>query len=117
ALGRWSTADACGVAFIMLLCKTCGNSSQPFPGHEPDQINDAAGIAPLVVIPRENLDHVAAEDFGVFGVNDGRERVAAKIARHERLSLEAEDAFERAFSRSPQRGVHVLGGRLLLRLD
>jgi hypothetical protein len=37
---------------------------------ELDQVADAAGIAPFVVIPGQDFDHIAADDLGVLGVDD-----------------------------------------------
>src|SRR5688572_29458118 len=41
------------------------------PGHERDEVRDAARVAPLVVVPGDDLDHVA-EDDRVHGADDGR---------------------------------------------
>ena len=45
-------------------------------GQEAGQIDDAVGITPLVVVPGEHLDHVAADDRGGQGI-DGRRGGAA----------------------------------------
>ena len=42
-------------------------------------------IAPLVVVPRDNLQHVIAHDHGERGVNGGGDVGASEIARHERF--------------------------------
>src|SRR6185369_13659404 len=36
------------------------------------EVTYSAGVAPLVVVPGQNLDHVAPDYFGVFGVDDRR---------------------------------------------
>src|SRR5262249_4214412 len=50
-----------------------------------DQIAHAAGIAPLVVIPGEDFDHLAADHFCVLGVDDRGVGVFLEIGRDERL--------------------------------
>src|SRR6266403_938665 len=38
-------------------------------GQEPDQVAATAGVAPLVVVPGQNLDTAVADDFGVLRVH------------------------------------------------
>ena len=45
-------------------------SLQAFFREEKDEISDAAGIAPLVVIPGDNLDHILADDHSLKTIND-----------------------------------------------
>jgi len=74
-------------------------------------------IAPLVVIPRDNLQHVVTHDHGERGV-DGRGDVGAlEIARHERLVGDGEDTLELAGGFFTERGVDFVGGDLLGGLD
>src|SRR5207248_6466561 len=61
----------------------------------PDQVDEAARVPPLVVVPAEDLDHppvhhrqVAVEDAGVRRVDD--------VRRHDRLVRVAEDPAEGA---------------------
>src|SRR6185295_9654448 len=44
-----------------------------------DQVADAAGIAPLVVVPRKHLQHPATDHFRVFSVDDRRVGVAFEV--------------------------------------
>src|SRR5688572_17284497 len=71
-------------------------------GHVGDQVRDPAAVAPFVVVPGDDLDHVAAQHHRRFGVDDRGARVAAEVGRHQRLVGDAEDALERAGGRGPE---------------
>src|SRR5512137_1264463 len=78
------------------------------------QVDKPAGIAPLVVVPGDDLDQVAVEDLGREQVDDAGPGVAQEIAGDERLVGDAEDALERAGRGGLEGGVDVLDrGRLL----
>ena len=47
-----------------------GRGHREASGDERDQVGDPATVAPLVVVPGDDLHHVAAEDHGRFGVDD-----------------------------------------------
>ena len=81
-------------------------------GDEGDQVGDPAAVAPLVVVPGDDLDHVAAEDHGRVGVDDRGAAVALEVDRHERLVRDAEDALERAGGRRAERVVELLDARV-----
>src|SRR5262245_19956200 len=78
---------------------------------EADQVGDAAAVAPLVVVPADDLDHRAVEHHGRFGVDDRGAAVAPEVRRHERFVAHAEDPLHRAFGRSPERVVELLDAR------
>ena len=67
--------------------------------HSLQQIDAAARVSPLVVVPRQHLDEVAVHHLGVVGVDDRRMRVAAEVDRHERRLFELQDA--RSAARRP----------------
>src|SRR6478609_7022418 len=69
-------------------------------GDELREVGDAAAVAPLVVVPGDDLDEVAAEDHVRGQVHDRGAGIAAEVGGHERLVGRAEDALER-----PGRGV------------
>src|SRR5689334_22536099 len=71
---------------------------------EMGKVGDAAGIAPLVVVPGHDLDHVAAKDHRRETVNDSRVCVTTKIAGDQWLISVCENAVERT------------GGGLLVRV-
>src|SRR5258708_15363982 len=49
--------------------------------HQVDQIADTAGVAPLVVIPRDHFDAVAADYQGPMRVDDGGAGSSFEIVR------------------------------------
>src|SRR6202521_783098 len=80
---------------------------QAFGRHQVDQIADAAGVSPLVVIPRDNLDAVAADYQRHGRVDDGGAGVPFKIGRDQFVLLEPEITLQRArLGGSFQGGVH-----------
>jgi len=84
--------------------------------HEIHEIGHPAGIAPLVVVPRQDLGHVAALDGGVLGVHDARMEVALEIRGDELLFAKGQDAGQRSFGRRLDRGAQFLGGGGLFQL-
>mmetsp|Transcript_6214 Transcript_6214/g.16870 ORF Transcript_6214/g.16870 Transcript_6214/m.16870 type:complete len:334 (+) Transcript_6214:333-1334(+) len=67
------------------------------------ELDEAVGVAPLVVVPRNELDEVVSEHDASAGIEDGGALVALEVRGHELLIGVAHDA-------------HVLG-RLRLGLD
>jgi len=51
---------------------------QPLLNQETDQVDDAVGVAPLVVVPAQHLDAVA-DDLGERRIDDGGEFVAFEV--------------------------------------
>jgi hypothetical protein len=47
--------------------------------HEADEIDDPAGITPLIVIPRKYLDEITVNHVRIAAIEDGRVGVAAEI--------------------------------------
>src|SRR4030042_3817573 len=66
-------------------------------GDELDQVDQAAGVSPFVVVPGYDLDHVPVDDLCGQAVDDPGMGIAQAIDRHERLGRVAEDALQRAF--------------------
>src|SRR5215831_13539119 len=81
---------------------------EAFLGQEADEIDHAVGVAPLVVVPAEDLDAVS-DDLGERRVNDGGALVALEIGADEQVLVVAENAFELAFARGLERGIDGLG--------
>src|ERR1035437_282529 len=76
-----------------------------------DQVDQTAGVAPLVVIPADDLRHVAV-DVGETGVEDARRRVGDDVGRDDRVLGVGQDPLQRAFGCRLDRGVDLfLGGR------
>jgi hypothetical protein len=61
-------------------------------GHVRDQLDNTARVAPLVVVPRDELDEVGVQGDARSGVEDGRVRVSDKVGRDDRVLGVAEDA-------------------------
>ena len=74
---------------------------------QPQQIDAAVRVAPLVVVPRQHLHEVAVHHLGVRRVDDRRVRVALEVDRHELFVGVGEDALERAVGRFLERGVDL----------
>src|SRR5207245_2983428 len=55
------------------------------PAQEPDKVPDAAGVPPLVVVPREDLDQGAVDNRRRQPVDDGGMGIAVEVHRDERL--------------------------------
>src|SRR3954451_18196691 len=75
-----------------------GRGLQPVAGAEAlpderDEVCHAAGVAPLVVVPGDDLDHIA-QNHRVDGADDGRVLVALEVHRDERLIGVVHDAIE-----------------------
>src|SRR5580692_5471720 len=81
---------------------------------EDDEVADAVGVTPLVVVPADDLASVLADDLGQLGVEDGGEGIAAEVAGDELFFGVAEDTLERAFGSGFDRGVDALDGDGLL---
>src|SRR6266850_5460312 len=82
-------------------------------GDELGDVGEAARVAPLVVVPGNDLDHVA-EDDRVQRAHDRRVRVALQVARYERLLGVIHDPLERSLGRALERGVYFFLGDLAL---
>src|SRR6266699_6997244 len=55
-------------------------SLQAFLCNEVSEVSDAARVAPLVVVPRDNLDHVTAKNHRREPVHNRRMRVAPEVS-------------------------------------
>src|SRR5262249_8523256 len=64
-------------------------------GNPGDQVGGAARVAPLIVVPGDRLDQVAADDQRLVGREDARVRVADDVARDQRIRGVFEDTLER----------------------
>src|SRR5438477_8675003 len=72
------------VSLFMLVFDPC---LQAFRAEELDQVADAAGIPPLIVVPGDHLNAVASDDARHGRVDDGGIRIALEIRRHQFLRL------------------------------
>src|SRR5205823_5565112 len=69
---------------------------EPFAGDEGCEIGDAAGVAPLVVVPGEDLDHRATYDHRRETIDDRRMRIAPQIGRDQGLLAVIQNTLKRA---------------------
>lgn len=86
-------------------------------GDEGEEIDNTAGVSPLVIVPRDELDEVGAElDSGV-GVEDGGVGVADEIGGDDLLVSVGEDALVLALSGLLDDLLDLLVGCTLLGAD
>src|SRR5574337_130030 len=85
-------------------------------GHVGHEVGHAAAVAPLVVVPGDDLHEVAAEDHAGRGVDDRGAAVAAEVARDEGLVRDAEDARQWAGGGRAEGRVELLDRRLPVEL-
>ena len=83
-------------------------------GDNVGEVDDALGVAPLVVVPGDNLDHVVAHDHGEGGVDGGGDVGAAEVDGDEGGLGDGEDALHVTLGGLLEGGVHLLGGEALL---
>lgn len=50
-------------------------------GNVGQEVEDTAGVTPLVVVPGDELDEVVVEGDTGLGIEDGRGRVAVQVGR------------------------------------
>ena len=60
-------------------------------GDVGQEVQDTAGVAPLVVVPADKLDEVRVERDAGLGIEDGRVGVADEIARDDLVLGVSED--------------------------
>src|SRR5450631_248268 len=78
---------------------------------EDAQIDQTAGVAPLVVVPADDLGHVAV-DVGKTGVEDARRRVGDDVTGDDRVLGVGQDPLQRTGRCRLDHGVDLfLGGR------
>src|SRR5262245_30516451 len=69
------------------LCRLQGEPVQAL-----DQVQHAAGVPPLVVVPGDHLDEVPPQHLGGWSVEDRRVRTADDVRRHDGRLRVLEDA-------------------------
>src|SRR6185369_7981982 len=77
---------------------------------EGNEVDHAAGVAPLVVVPRDHLQEVAVQHLGQQGIDDAAVGIAQHIARNHGILGVGQDALEFAFGRGFQCGVDRFRG-------
>merc|ERR1740117_1828297 len=85
--------------------------------HDGDQVDEAGGVAPLVVVPRHELDEGRGEHDARAGVEGGRVGGADEVRRDDGVLGVADDALGVRLRRELDLGADRLVGGLLLELD
>lgn len=62
-------------------------------GNVRQKIEHTAGVAPLVVVPADELDEVVVEGDTGLGIEDGRVAVAVQVGGHDFILGVLEDAW------------------------
>src|SRR6202162_2096785 len=84
------------------------------PGrHEPDQVHAAAAVAPLVVVPGQDLHAAISDDLGKFRIHDGGVRGAFEVRGGQLLLGIGEDALHGAFGGGAESGIPTGDGSRL----
>merc|ERR1719287_72173 len=82
-------------------------------GHVLHEVDDAAGVAPLVVVPGDELDEVGVEHDAGPGIEDAAAGVGLEVGGHEGLVAVAQDALHLALGLGLDDGADLLVGGLL----
>src|SRR5687768_15227540 len=84
-----------------------GDGLAQLRGDERGDVGEPARVAPFVVVPSDDLDHVA-EDDRVHAAHDRRVLVPLEVARDERLLRVIHDPAELALGGRAECGVHLV---------
>ena len=82
-----------------------------------EEVADTAGVAPLVVVPGDELDEVLVERDAGLRVEDRRVVVAEEVGRDDLVVGVADDALVRRLGRLLDRLLDLVVGRALLEAD
>src|ERR1035437_7445246 len=91
-------------------CPTSGASLETLLDKEGDQVDDAAGVAPLVVVPGDHLQQVAIEHFGQLRIDDAAVGVAQHISGDHGVLGVGQDTLESPSGPAFGGGVASCGG-------
>src|SRR6266481_373239 len=94
------TRDSCETSGQGLACPTLELRRQEF-----DQVAATAGVAPLIVVPGQDLDAAVTDDFGVLGIHDGGIRIALEVGGDELFFGVSKNTFHWSAGGSFQGGV------------
>src|SRR5436190_6584249 len=83
-------------------------SSESLFGDVFDQVDDSAGVAPFIVIPRQQLHQVPFDDARVWRVENRRVRVSSKVDRDQRFFGILEYPAQRTLCSLPHCRIHLL---------
>src|SRR5438874_53556 len=108
----------CSYPFVLCLTGSCPvptayGSSQPF-SNKLDQVSYPAGVAPLVVVPRDHLCACPVDDLGKSGIHNTRIRIAAEIDRDQLLRRILQDSLQRTLGGTLEGSFEFFGSRRFL---
>mmetsp|Transcript_19258 Transcript_19258/g.58140 ORF Transcript_19258/g.58140 Transcript_19258/m.58140 type:complete len:442 (-) Transcript_19258:83-1408(-) len=86
-------------------------------GGELGQVHNTLAVAPLVVVPGDNLDEVVTQDHGEGGVDGGGHIAAPEVHGHQGLVHHCQETLGGAAGSLTEGLVHLLGEGLLLNLE
>jgi hypothetical protein len=80
------------------------------------QVNNSARVAPLVIVPGDELDEVGVEHDSGAGIEDGRAGIGLEVGGDEGLVAVSKDALHLTLALGLDHGADLLVGGLLLEL-
>src|SRR6478609_8471973 len=83
---------------------------------QTDEVDQTVGVAPLVVVPADDLDQVTRH-LGERSIEDAGGRVGDDVGRHQRRLAVLQVALERTLGGGLHGGVDLLGRRLATGLE
>src|SRR6267142_1562294 len=90
SISTWKTKSKSTLTNVKL-------SLQSLFRQKSDQVDDAARVSPLVVVPGDHLHQIAVHHLGELRIDDGAVRIAQHVARHHGIGSVFENAFQSAF--------------------
>src|SRR5712692_1378459 len=100
SISTWKTKSKSALTNVKL-------SLQSLFREECDQVDDAAGVSPLVVVPGDDLHQIAVHHLGESRVDDGAVRIAQHVARHHRIGGVFENPLQLSLRGCFQGSIHV----------
>ncbi len=79
----------------ILLKPILSGSLEALLRHELDQVGATSRVAPLIIVPADNLDHIATNHVARIGIDDAGTRVTPKVHRNQGLFGDTQDTFHR----------------------
>src|SRR5712691_8664248 len=91
-------------------CMRSGPVYSAAGGHVFDEVPNPTRVAPLIVVPGNDLHHALVEPRGQRGIHDGRVGIPVHVHRYHRILGILQDALEGTLGSCAEGGVDI-GGR------